>query len=83
MSAEDGMEAAGQDWLEEEKRILGNLQELGPKYGKPILLAADVIQHTPGVEESIRKRKVAVYPTLFRAVKAYLGLVKRYEWLRR
>ena len=81
MGAEDGMEAAGQDWIDEEERILGQVQDLGRKYGKPVLLASDVIQHTPGVEERIRERKVAAYPTLLRAVKAYLGLVKRYEWL--
>ena len=83
MDAEDGMEAAGQDWIDEEERILGQVQDLGRKYGKPILLASDVIQHTPGVEERIRERKVAAYPTLLRAVKAYLGLVKRYEALAR
>ena len=79
---EDGLEAAGQDWIEEEEKIFTDLQVLGRKYGKPILLASDVIQHTPGVEKGIRTRRVAAYPSLTRAVKAYLGLVKRYETLK-
>jgi len=82
VSPEDVMEAAGQDWIEEEEKIFADLQVLGQKYGKPILLASDVIQHTPGVEEGIRARRVAAYPSLTRAVKAYLGLVKRYETLK-
>jgi acyl-CoA synthetase (NDP forming) len=83
VSPEDRMEPAGQDWIQEEEKIFADLQELGRKYAKPVLLASDVIQHTPGVEESIRKRRTAAYPTLSRAVKAYLGLVKRYEILER
>ena len=82
VSPKDGMEAAGQDWIEEEEKTFTDLQVLGQKYGKPILLASDVIQHTPGVEKGIRSRKVAAYPSLARAVKAYLGLVKRYEGLK-
>lgn len=81
ITPEDGMEAAGQDWVEEEEKVFTDLQDLGGKYGKPILLASDVIQYTPGVEKGIRNRKVAAYPSLTRAVKAYLGLVKRYEAL--
>ncbi len=77
----DGMEAAGQDWIDEEEKIFADLQELGRKYNKPILLASDVIQHTPGYEKAVRERKVAAYPSLPRAVKAYLGLVRRYEFL--
>ena len=83
VSAEDGMHAAGQDWIEEEEKIFADLQELGRRYEKPILLASDVIQHTPGFEEARRRRKVAAFPSLPRAVKAYLGLVKRYEYLKR
>jgi acyl-CoA synthetase (NDP forming) len=83
VTAEDGMEAAGQDWIEEEERIFADLQELGCKYDKPILLASDVIQHTPGYEMAVRQRRVAAYPSLPRAVRAYLGLVKRYEFLKR
>jgi acetyltransferase len=83
VSVEDGMEAAGQDWIKEEERIFADLQELGRKYEKPILLASDVIQHTPGFEEALRRRRVAAYPSLPRAVRAYLGLVKRYEFLTR
>jgi acyl-CoA synthetase (NDP forming) len=83
VSAEDGMEAAGQDWIDEEKKIFAELQEMGRKYEKPILLASDVIQHTPGFEEALRQRRVAAYPSLPRAVRAYLGLVKRYEFLKR
>jgi acyl-CoA synthetase (NDP forming) len=80
---EDGMEAAGQEWIEEEGMIFADLQELGRKYGKPILLASDVIQHTPGYESALRHRRVAAYPSLRRAVRAYLGLVERYEFLKR
>lgn len=80
---EDGMEAAGQEWIEEEGRIFADLQELGRKYGKPILLASDVIQHTPGYESALRRRRVAAYPSLRRAVRAYLGLVERYEFLKK
>jgi acyl-CoA synthetase (NDP forming) len=83
VSAEDGMEGAGQDWIDEEEKIFANLQELGRKYEKPILLASDVIQHTPGFEEAVRRRRVAAYPSLPRAVRAYLGLIKRYEYLKR
>jgi acyl-CoA synthetase (NDP forming) len=82
ITPEDGMEAAGQDWIEEEEKVFTDLQDLGRKYGKPILLASDVIQHTPGVEKGIRSRRVAAYPSLARAVRAYLGLVKRYETLK-
>jgi acyl-CoA synthetase (NDP forming) len=82
VTPEDGMEAAGRDWIEEEGKILIDLQGLGRKYGKPILLASDVIQQTPGMEEAIRNRRVAAYPSLHRAVRAYLGLIKRYEALR-
>jgi acyl-CoA synthetase (NDP forming) len=83
VTAEDGMEAAGQDWIEEEEKIFADLQELGRKYDKPILLASDVIQHTPGYEKAVRQRRVAAFPSLPRAVKAYLGLVERYEFLRK
>ncbi len=82
VSPKDGMDAAGQDWIEEEEKTFTDLQVLGQKYGKPILLASDVIQHTPGVEKGIRSRKVAAYPSLARAVKACLGLVNRYESLK-
>jgi acyl-CoA synthetase (NDP forming) len=81
VNAEDGMEEAGQDWIEEEEKIFAGLQELGRKYDKPILLASDVIQHTPGYEKAVRQRRVAAFPSLPRAVKAYLGLVERYEYL--
>jgi len=37
----------------------------------------------PGYAESIRRRRVAAYPSLHRAVRAYLGLVERHEILRR
>ena len=80
---EDGMEAAGQEWIEEEGMIFADVQELGRKYGKPILLASDVIQHTPGYESARGHRRVAAYPSLPRAVRAYLGLVERYEFLKR
>ncbi len=80
---EDGMEAAGQEWIEEEGMIFADLQELGRQYGKPILLASDVIQHTPGYESALGHRRVAAYPSLRRAVRAYLGLVERYEFLKR
>jgi acyl-CoA synthetase (NDP forming) len=83
VTAEDGMEAAGQDWVEEEERIFADLQELGCKYDKPILLSSDVIQHTPGYEKALRQRRVAAYPSLPRAVRAYRGLVERYEFLKR
>jgi acyl-CoA synthetase (NDP forming) len=79
----DGMEAAGQDWIDEEEKIFADLQELSRKYEKPVLLASDVIQHTPGYEKAVRQRRVAAYPSLPRAVKAYLGLVERYEFLRK
>lgn len=76
---EDGMEAAGRDWVEEEGKIFTDLQDLGRKYGKPVFLASDVIQHTPGFEAAIRNRRATAYPSLDRAAKAYLGLVRRYE----
>ena len=75
----DGMASAGEDWIQEEKNIFAGVQEMGRKYGKPILLASDVIRHIPGLEESIRARRVAAYPSLSRAVRAYLGLVHRSE----
>jgi acyl-CoA synthetase (NDP forming) len=83
VSDDDGMDAAGQDWIDEEGKIFADLQELGRKYKKPILLASDVIQHTPGFEEAVRQRRVAAYPSLPRAIRAYLGLVKRHEFLER
>jgi acyl-CoA synthetase (NDP forming) len=83
VTAEDGMEAAGQDWIAEEEKIFTDLQELGRKYDKPILLASDVIQHTPGYEKAVHQRRVAAFPSLPRAVRAYLGLVERYEFLRK
>jgi len=75
----EGMAAAGRDWVEEEKKIFAEVQELGRRYGKPILLASDVIREVPGLAESVRARRVAAYPTLLRAVKAYRGLVRRSE----
>jgi len=74
---EDGMAAAGRDWVEEEKKIFAEVQDLGRRYGKPILLASDVIREIPSLSESVRDRRAAAYPTLARAVKAYWGLVKR------
>jgi acetyltransferase len=76
---EDGMTAAGRDWVEEEKKIFAEVQGLGRRYGKPILLASDVIREIPSLAESVRARQVAAYPTLLRAVKAYQGLVRRSE----
>ena len=76
---EDGMAAAGRDWVEEEKKIFAEVQELGRSYGKPILLASDVIREIPSLAESVRARWVAAYPTLLRAVRAYGGLVRRGE----
>jgi acyl-CoA synthetase (NDP forming) len=76
---EDGMAAAGQDWIEEEKKIFALVQDLGRKYGKPTLLASDVIRDIPKIGESIRNRRVAAYPSLARAVRAYWGLVRRNE----
>ncbi len=82
-SAGDEMEAAGQDWIEEEQKIFSDVQELGRKYGKPILLASDMVHRIPGYAESLRNRRVAAYPSLQRAVRAYRGLVERYEILKR
>jgi len=78
-SSEDGMETAGQAWIEEEQKIYEELQELGRKYEKPILLASDMVHRVAGFAEGIQRRRVAAYPTLHRAVRAYLGLVRRYE----
>ncbi len=78
---EDGMEAAGRDWIEEEVKIFTDLQDLGKKYAKPILLASDMLQSIPGFESSLQNRKVAAYPSLRRAINAYMGLVRRYEFL--
>jgi acyl-CoA synthetase (NDP forming) len=80
---EDGMEMAGRDWIEEEQKIFSDLQELGRKYEKPILLASDMVHLIPGYAGSLRNRRVAAYPSLQRAVKAYAGLLKRYEFLQR
>ena len=80
---EDEMKDVGRAWVEEEAKIFTDLQELGRRYEKPILLASDVIQHIPGYEESVRKHRAAAYPSLPRAVRAYLGLVERYEILKR
>jgi acetyltransferase len=76
---EDGMAAAGQDWIEEEMKIFAEVQDLGRKYGKPILLASDVVREIPSLAESVRNRRVAAYPSLARAVRAYRGLVERNE----
>jgi len=73
------MAASGRDWVEEEKRIFADIQELGRRYGKPILLASDVIREVPNLAGQARARRVAAYPTLSRAVKAYRGLVRRSE----
>jgi hypothetical protein len=78
-SPQDGMAAAGRDWVEEEKKIFAEVQELGRRYGKPILLASDVIREIPSLAENVRARRVAAYPTLLRAVRAYRGLVRRNE----
>lgn len=75
------MAAAGQDWIEEEKKIFADVQDLGKKYDKPILLASDVIRDIPSLGESVRNRRVAAYPTLLRAVRAYGGLVRRGEFV--
>jgi len=80
---EDEMEMAGRDWIEEEQKIFSDVQELGRKYEKPILLASDMVHLIPGYAESLRNRRVAAYPSLQRAVKAYAGLLKRYESLQR
>lgn len=79
----DEMKTAGQDWIEEEQKIFSDVQELGRKYEKPILLASDMVHLIPGYAESLRNRRVAAYPSLQRAVKAYGGLLKRYEFLQR
>ena len=76
---ENQMAAAGRDWVEEEKKILTEVQELGRRYDMPILLSSDVIREVPSLAEGVRARRVAAYPTLSRAVKAYRGLVRRYE----
>jgi acetyltransferase len=83
MTHEDGMEIAGREWIDEEEKIFADLQELGRRYAKPILLASDMVHHVPGFRESISHRRVAAYPSLPRAVRAYLGLVERYEILQR
>jgi hypothetical protein len=79
----DEMEMAGRDWIEEEQKIFSDVQELGRRYEKPILLASDMVHLVPGYTEGIRSRRVAAYPSLHRAVKAYAGLLKRYELLQR
>jgi len=79
----DEMEMAGQDWIEEEQRIFSDVQELGRRYEKPILLASDMVHLIPGYAEGIRNRRTAAYPSLQRAIKAYAGLLKRYEFLQR
>jgi acyl-CoA synthetase (NDP forming) len=79
----DEMEMAGRDWIEEEQKIFSDVQELGRKYEKPILLASDMVHLIPGYAESLRGRRVAAYPSLHRAVRAYRGLVQRYEILKR
>ncbi len=80
---QDRMEAVGREWIEEEQKIFADIQELGRRYDKPILLASDMVHLVPGYAESIRNRRVAAYPSLHRAVRAYRGLVERYEILRR
>jgi acyl-CoA synthetase (NDP forming) len=80
---QDRMEAVGREWIEEEQKIFADIQELGRRYDKPILLASDMVHLVPGYVESIRRRRVAAYPSLHRAVRAYRGLVERYEILRR
>jgi acyl-CoA synthetase (NDP forming) len=77
------MEAVGREWIEEEQKIFADVQELGRRYDKPILLASDMVHLVPGYVESIRNRRVAAYPSLHRAVRAYRGLVERYEMLKR
>jgi len=79
----DEMEMAGRDWIEEEQKIFSDIQELGRRYEKPILLASDMVHLIPGYTEGIRSRRVAAYPSLQRAVRAYLGLVQRYKFLER
>lgn len=77
------MEVAGRDWVEEEQKIFSDVLDLGRRYEKPILLASDMVHLVPGYAESMRSRRVAAYPSLHRAVRAYIGLVKRYEILQR
>jgi acyl-CoA synthetase (NDP forming) len=79
----DEMEMAGRDWIEEEQRIFSDVQELGRRYEKPILLASDMVHLIPGYAESIRSRRIAAYPSLQRAVKAYAGLLRCYEFMQR
>lgn len=83
LTPEDKMEAVGHDWIEEEQKIFAEVQELGRRYAKPILFASDMVHLVPGYVESIRNRRVAAYPSLHRAVRAYLGLVERHEILKR
>lgn len=42
-----------------------------------------MVHLVPGYAESIRNRRVAAYPSLHRVVRAYRGLVERYEMLKR
>jgi acyl-CoA synthetase (NDP forming) len=81
--SEDPMFALGQEWIEEESKLFLDLQEMGQQYQKPILLASDAVHFTPGFQEAIAKRRVAAYPSPQRAIRAYLGLVKRAEFLDR
>jgi len=83
LSPRDPMIDAARDWIDEEQKIFSDLQELGRRYQKPILLASDMIQHVPGYAESIQSRRVVAYPSLRRAVRAYRGLVARYEILKK
>jgi hypothetical protein len=69
----------GGNWVEEEKKIFAEVQELGRRYAKPILLASDVIREVPSLAEGVHVHRVAACPTLSRAIKTYWGLVRRYE----
>lgn len=77
----DPMARAGEDWIAEDMQSFDAFPGLIQRYGKPILLASDVLHRIPGYPQSFRNKKLAGYTSLHRVVRAYAGLVERYAFL--
>lgn len=79
----DPMITAGLDWISEEMENFDALPGLIQRFKKPVILASDVLHFIPGFPRAFQEKGLAAYPSLQRAVRAYAGLVRRYEVLQR
>ena len=78
---QDPMASAGQAWIDEDWETLEALPGLIQSYGKPVLLASDVLHWIPGYPRIFQEKRLAAYSSLHRAVRAYAGLVERQAFL--